>query len=214
MARDAHQFRAAEAAADPTLVVPVVNFVLVLRLCGSSTRTKPGLAMPGPSPGHQTTPCSGCGSTASSRWPSGSAPRWQRPRQASCGPCATRRSSYMGIFPGFKAFIAAVLGGIGSIQERHDRRAAAQLHRDHDRGLHAQPVWLPRRVRLRGVLVLVLLVRPTGTLRGSVRRKRYEDSMRSLLLHLAAIEYAGPVPCLGGRPTSTATRSRSSISSP
>ena len=99
-----------------TLVVPVVSFVLVLGLLWIIHRTKPGLAMRAISKDIETTRLLGCGSTASSRWPSGSAPRWRRPR-GSCGPCATRRSTpTWASSPASRAFIAAVLGGIGSIQ--------------------------------------------------------------------------------------------------
>ena len=63
------------------------------------------------------------------------------------------------------------------------------------------------------VLVLVLLVRPTGLFGQRSEGKDMKTSMRNLLLNLAAI---GCWPCSlsGRRPTSTATRSRSSISSP
>jgi hypothetical protein len=54
----------------------------------------------------------------------------------------------MGVMPGLKAFIAAVLGGIGNLTGRGDRRVRAGRGRDPDRGFFPPACRLPRRLRL------------------------------------------------------------------
>lgn len=92
MAHDAHQFRAAEAAADHAGRARV-SFVLVLGLLWIIHRTKPGLAMRAISKDIETTRLLGVRVDRIIALAFGArAPRWRRPR-ASCGPCATRRST-------------------------------------------------------------------------------------------------------------------------
>ena len=71
-----------------TLVVPWSASCSCSSSCGSST-AQTWATMRAISKRHRDHACSGCGSTASSRWPSGSAPRWRRPRNR-VGPCYCR----------------------------------------------------------------------------------------------------------------------------
>ena len=99
-----------------TLVVPVVSFVLVLGLLWIIHRTKPGLAMRAISKDIETTRLLGVrvdriialAFGLGSALAAASGIMWAL-RYPQINP-------YMGIFPGFKAFIAAVLGGIGNIR--------------------------------------------------------------------------------------------------
>ncbi len=99
-----------------TLVVPAVSLVLVLLLLWIVYRTKPGLAMRAISRDIETTRLLGVrvDRIIALTFGLGSA------LAAASGIMWALRypqiHPYMGIFPGFKAFIAAVFGGIGSIQ--------------------------------------------------------------------------------------------------
>ncbi len=99
-----------------TLVVPAVTAVLVLVLLWIVYRTKPGLAMRGISFDIETTRLLGVrvNRIIALTFAIGSA------LAAASGIMWALRypqvHPYMGVFPGLKAFIAAVFGGIGSIQ--------------------------------------------------------------------------------------------------
>lgn len=99
-----------------TLVVPAVSLALVLALLWIVYRTKPGLAMRAISRDIETTRLMGVrvDRIIALTFGLGSA------LAAASGIMWALRypqiHPYMGIFPGFKAFIAAVFGGIGSIQ--------------------------------------------------------------------------------------------------
>ncbi len=144
-----------------TLVVPVVSFVLVLGLLWIIHRTKPGLAMRAISRTSRPRACSGCGSTRiialtfglGSALAAASGIMWAL-RYPQINP-------YMGVFPGFKAFIAAVFGGIGSIQGAVVGGLIVGFV-----GIMTV-AFLPRLSGYRDafafvVLVVMLLVRPTG----------------------------------------------------
>ena len=162
-----------------TLVVPVVSFVLVLGLLWIIHRTKPGLAMRAISKDIETTRLLGVrvdriialAFGLGSALAAASGIMWAL-RYPQINP-------YMGIFPGFKAFIAAVLGGIGSIQGAMIGGLLLGF-------IDAQPVRLPRRVRLRGAGARAprQAHRP---LRAAFGGKDMKTSMRNLLLNLAAI---------------------------
>ncbi len=98
------------------LIVPVVSFALVLGLLWVIHRTKPGLAMRSISKDIETTRLMGVSvnKVIALTFALGSA------LAAASGIMWALRypqiQPYMGIIPGFKAFIAAVFGGIGSIQ--------------------------------------------------------------------------------------------------
>ena len=159
-----------------TLVVPVVSFVLVLGLLWIIHRTKPGLAMRAISKDIETTRLLGVrvdriialalGHHVGPALPADQPLHGHLPRLQGLHRGGARRHR---LHPG-----------------RHDRRAAARLHRDHDRGLHAQPVRLPRRVRLRGAGARAprQAHRP---FRAAFGGKDMKTSMRNLLLNLAAI---------------------------
>ncbi len=131
-----------------TLVVPVVSFVLVLGLLWIIHRTKPGLAMRAIS-GHRNHPPARGAVDKHHRadFRLGSA------LAAASGIMWALRypqiNPYMGIFPGFKAFIAAVLGGIGSIQGAMIGGLLLGFIEIMTVAFHALSVRLPRRVRLR-----------------------------------------------------------------
>lgn len=99
-----------------TLVVPIVSFFLVLALLWIIYKTKPGLAMRAISKDIETTRILGVRINfiialtfgLGSALAAASGIMWSL-RYPQINP-------YMGVFPGFKAFIAAVVGGIGSIQ--------------------------------------------------------------------------------------------------
>lgn len=99
-----------------TLIVPIVSFFLVLALLWIIYKTKPGLAMRAISKDIETTRILGVRINfiialtfgLGSALAAASGIMWSL-RYPQINP-------YMGIFPGFKAFIAAVVGGIGSIQ--------------------------------------------------------------------------------------------------
>ena len=99
-----------------TLVVPIISFVLVLGLLWIVNKTKPGLAMRAISKDIETTRLMGVSvdKIIALTFGLGSA------LAAASGIMWALRypqvHPLMGSFPGFKAFIAAVLGGIGSIQ--------------------------------------------------------------------------------------------------
>ena len=144
-----------------TLVVPVVSFVLVLGLLWIIHRTKPGLAMRAISKDIETTRLLGVRGDRiialafglGSALAAASGIMWAL-RYPQINP-------YMGIFPGFKAFIAAVLGGIGSIQGAMIGGLLLGF-------IEIMTVaFMPSLSGYRDafafvVLVLVLLVRPTG----------------------------------------------------
>ena len=144
-----------------TLVVPVVSFVLVLGLLYIIHHTKPGLAMRAISTDIETTRLLGVrvdriialAFGLGSALAAASGIMWAL-RYPQIHP-------YMGIFPGFKAFIAAVLGGIGSIQGAMIGGLLLGF-------IEIMTVaFLPSLSGYRDafafiVLVLVLLVRPTG----------------------------------------------------
>ncbi len=98
------------------LIVPVVSFLLVGLLLWIIYRTKPGLAMRSISKDIETTRLMGVSvnKVIALTFGLGSA------LAAAAGIMWALRypqiHPYMGILPGFKAFIAAVIGGIGSIQ--------------------------------------------------------------------------------------------------
>ncbi|MCL2000840.1 MAG: branched-chain amino acid ABC transporter permease [Planctomycetes bacterium] len=98
------------------LVVPIITMVLVLILLWIVYRTKPGLAMRGISLDIETTRLLGVrvNRVIALTFAIGSA------LAAASGIMWALRypqvHPYMGVFPGLKAFIAAVFGGIGSIQ--------------------------------------------------------------------------------------------------
>lgn len=99
-----------------TIVVPVVTAILVCMLLWVVYRTKPGLAMRAISRDIETTRMLGVSVNKiialtfciGSALAAASGIMWAL-RYPQINP-------YMGVIPGFKAFIAAVLGGIGSIQ--------------------------------------------------------------------------------------------------
>ena len=128
-----------------TLVVPVVSFVLVLGLLWIIHRTKPGLAMRAISKDIETTRLLGV--------------RVDRIIALAFG-LGSALAAASGI-PGFKAFIAAVLGGIGSIQGAMIGGLLLGF-------IEIMTVaFMPSLSGYRDafafvVLVLVLLVRPTG----------------------------------------------------
>jgi len=132
-----------------TLVVPVVSLALVLGLLYIIHHTKPGLAMRAISTDIETTRLLGV--------------RVDRiiALAFGLGSALAAASGIMGIFPGFKAFIAAVLGGIGSIQGAMIGGLLLGF-------IEIMTVaFLPALSGYRDafafiVLVLVLLVRPTG----------------------------------------------------
>ena len=68
----------------------------------------------------------------------------------------------IGFQAGLKAFTAAVLGGIGNTTGRRARRLRHRLHRGDQLRLRATGRWSEAVVF--GVLVLVLVFRPTGIL--------------------------------------------------
>ena len=98
------------------IVVPVIAFTLVLGLLWIVYRTKPGLAMRAISKDIETTRLMGVSvdKIIALAFGLGSA------LAAASGIMWALRypqiHPFMGVFPGFKAFIAAVFGGIGSIQ--------------------------------------------------------------------------------------------------
>ena len=98
------------------IVVPVIAFTLVLGLLWNVYRTKPGLAMRAISKDIETTRLMGVSvdKIIALAFGLGSA------LAAASGIMWALRypqiHPFMGVFPGFKAFIAAVFGGIGSIQ--------------------------------------------------------------------------------------------------
>ena len=98
------------------LIVPTVSFVLVMALLWIIYRTKPGLAMRSISTDIETTRLMGVSvnKVIAMTFGLGSA------LAAAAGIMWALRypqvHPYMGMIPGFKAFIAAVFGGIGSIQ--------------------------------------------------------------------------------------------------
>lgn len=99
-----------------TLIVPFVSLLLVLILLWIIYKTKPGLAMRAISKDIETTRLLGVriNRIIALTFGLGSA------LAAASGIMWALRypqiNPYMGIFPGFKAFIAAVVGGIGSVQ--------------------------------------------------------------------------------------------------
>ena len=99
-----------------SLIVPVVAFLLVMGLLWIIYRTKPGLAMRSISKDIETTRLMGVSvdKVIALTFGLGSA------LAAAAGIMWALRypqiHPYMGMLPGFKAFIAAVFGGIGSIQ--------------------------------------------------------------------------------------------------
>ena len=144
-----------------TLVVPVVSLALVLGLLYIIHHTRPGLAMRAISTDIETTRLLGVrvdriialAFGLGSALAAASGIMWAL-RYPQIHP-------YMGIFPGFKAFIAAVLGGIGSIQGAMIGGLLLGF-------IEIMTVaFLPALSGYRDafafiVLVLVLLVRPTG----------------------------------------------------
>ena len=98
------------------ILVPVITFILVLGLLWIVYRTKPGLAMRAISKDIETTRLMGVSvdKIIALAFGLGSA------LAAASGIMWALRypqiHPFMGVFPGFKAFIAAVFGGIGSIQ--------------------------------------------------------------------------------------------------
>ncbi|MDL2297856.1 branched-chain amino acid ABC transporter permease [Synergistaceae bacterium OttesenSCG-928-D05] len=99
-----------------TLIVPVVSFLLVAGLLWMLYRTKPGLAMRAISKDIETTRLMGVkvNRIIALTFAIGSA------LAAAAGIMWALRypqiNPFMGVMPGFKAFIAAVFGGIGSVQ--------------------------------------------------------------------------------------------------
>ncbi len=99
-----------------TIIVPIVTAILVMILLWIVYKTKPGLAMRAISKDIETTRLLGVSVNRiialtfgiGSALAAASGIMWAL-RYPQINP-------YMGIFPGFKAFIAAVFGGIGSIQ--------------------------------------------------------------------------------------------------
>ena len=133
-----------------TLVVPVVSFALVLGLLWIIHRTKPGLAMRAISKDIETTRLLGV--------------RVDRIIALAFG-LGSALAAASGIMWALRyPQINPVYGHLPRLQGLHrrrarrhrlhsggdDRRPAARLHRNHDRGLHAQPFGVPRRLRLCG----------------------------------------------------------------
>ena len=144
-----------------TLVVPVVSFVLVLGLLWIIHRTKPGLAMRAISKDIETTRLLGVrvdriialAFGLGSALAAASGIMWAL-RYPQINP-------YMGIFPGFKAFIAAVLGGIGSFQGAMIGGLLLGVIEALGASYLAM-AWKDAIAFL--VLILILIIRPTGLL--------------------------------------------------
>jgi len=144
-----------------TIIVPVISFALVMLLLWVVYKTKPGLAMRAISKDLETTRLLGVrvDRIIALTFGIGSA------LAAASGIMWALRypqiHPYMGIFPGFKAFIAAVLGGIGSVQGAMVGGLILGM-------IEIMVVaFLPALSGYRDafafvVLVLVLMVRPTG----------------------------------------------------
>lgn len=144
-----------------TVIVPVISFILVLALLWIVYRTKPGLAMRSISKDIETTRLLGVrvDRIIALTFGIGSA------LAAASGIMWALRypqiHPYMGIMPGFKAFIAAVAGGIGSIQGAMIGGLVLGL-------IEIMTIaFMPSLSGFRDafafiVLVLVLIVKPTG----------------------------------------------------
>ena len=151
-----------------TLVVPVVSFVLVLGLLWIIYRTKPGLAMRAISKDIETTRLLGVrvdriialAFGLGSALAAASGIMWAL-RYPQINP-------YMGIFPGFKAFIAAVLGGIGSIPGAMIGGIAIGLCECFVSAIGLS-AW--KDAVTFAILIIVLLVKPTGFLGRKVQEK-------------------------------------------
>lgn len=164
----------------------MVSFVLVLGLLWIIHRTKPGLAMRAISKDIETTRLLGVrvdriialAFGLGSALAAASGIMWAL-RYPQINP-------YMGIFPGFKAFIAAVLGGIGSIQGAMIGGLLLGFIEIMTVAFMPSLSGLPRRVRLRGAGARAprQAHRP---LRPAFGGKDMKTSMRNLLLNLAAI---------------------------
>ncbi len=99
-----------------TLVVPVVTGLLVLILLWIVYRTKPGLAMRGISHDIETTRLLGVRVDRIIAMAFGIGTALAAASGIMWALRYPQIHPYMGVFPGMKAFIAAVFGGIGSIQ--------------------------------------------------------------------------------------------------
>lgn len=98
-----------------TLIVPVVSMVLVLILLWIVYRTKPGLAMRGISRDIETTRLLGVRVDRIIAMAFGIGTALAAASGIMWALRYPQIQPYMGVFPGMKAFIAAVVGGIGSI---------------------------------------------------------------------------------------------------
>ncbi len=98
-----------------TMIVPVVSFVLMLVLLFIVYRTKPGLAMRAISKDIETTRLMGVSVNKIIAFTFGIGSALAAASGIMWALRYPQIQPLMGMFPGFKAFIAAVLGGIGSI---------------------------------------------------------------------------------------------------
>ena len=142
-----------------TLVVPVVSLALVLGLLYIIHHTRPGLAMRAISTDIETTRLLGVrvdriialAFGLGSALAAASGIMWAL-RYPQIHP-------YMGIFPGFKAFIAAVLGGIGNIPGAMLGGVLIGLVESMTKGYISTQL---ADAVVFGILIVVLLVRPAG----------------------------------------------------
>jgi branched-chain amino acid transport system permease protein len=98
-----------------TIIVPIVSFVLMLVLLYIVFRTKPGLAMRAISKDIETTRLMGVSVNKIIAFTFGIGSALAAASGIMWALRYPQIQPLMGMFPGFKAFIAAVLGGIGSI---------------------------------------------------------------------------------------------------
>jgi len=98
------------------LIVPAIAFALVMGLLWIVYKTKPGLAMRSISKDIETTRLMGVSVDKIIALPFGLGSALAAASGIMWALRYPQIHPFMGVFPGFKAFIAAVLGGIGSIQ--------------------------------------------------------------------------------------------------
>ena len=151
-----------------TLVVPVVSFVLVLGLLWIIHRTKPGLAMRAISKDIETTRLLGVrvDRIIALAFGLGSA----LAAVASLLLCSSYPliGPYTGAMPGIKAFVAAVFGGIGSIPGAMIGGILLGVIENLSKAYISSTL---SDAIVFGVLIIVLLVKPTGILGKTMREK-------------------------------------------